>query len=426
MLFGEVDPAALILATVAAFIGLETILRPLCKHVRKPRKAYTQYYRRAMINADVFMGEGVVENDWILSIAVSKTAFMGLWSWNNTFANTLLDTPIGLGQWLLYPASLSGSGIFTAWALLLICPIWLLKAFYIKFVWVWLRVRVDAPEDFHIQILGNLIHTLSQYDVSLYGDRAQTVLTSLARSVLSPLGAGTLAFSKVGDAGVWTGVFYDLAKRLPVETTHEYQHLKVGQYRMSLRKGTFAIEISELEDILGCSATDRPHNIATMIRILLSHDVVQPIDLIISTWGLTQEQLYQIQFSCLVLQQDPIQRRLGKCHHWANRKVRLNRKLKKLAATSPWCECSFFCFCSLRGIMFAPPSKSYHNLDGVIISNDINRAARNHFLQNSGAVALAGRPVFEVFKNAPLVIVGNGSVDKRRAVVLQMLDVRDD
>jgi hypothetical protein len=100
MLFGEVDPAALILATVAAFIGLETILRPLCKHVRKPRKAYTQYYRRAMINADVFMGEGVVENDWILSIAVSKTAFMGLWSWNTNWSWAVASvSSLAIGIW---------------------------------------------------------------------------------------------------------------------------------------------------------------------------------------------------------------------------------------------------------------------------------------------------------------------------------------
>ncbi|KAG2179905.1 hypothetical protein INT43_003691 [Umbelopsis isabellina] len=388
MQFGEVDPAALILATVAVIIALETILRPLCKHVRKPRKAYTQFYRRAMIMADTMAAEEL-ESDWVLSLAISKTAFMGLWSWNNTFAETLLDTPIGLGQWMLYPASLSGSGIFTAWALLLICPIWLLKAIYIKFICVslkgivertqkfsiaaWLGVTVDVPVGFHIQVLENLIQTLSQYDDSLYGQRAQSVLSSLARSVSSPLGA----------------------------------------------------EVSDLPGVLGCSKTDRPRNIAKMVRILLSHDVVQPIDLIISTWGLTQEQLYQIQFSCMILQQDPIERRIVECKHWAKRNVRLNRKMKQLATTSPWCDCSNFCFCSLRGIMFAPPSKSYNNMTGVIISNNVARVAKNLSLRKAGAIALAGRPIFEVLKENPLVIVGEGSVDKRRAVVLQMHDIRD-
>ncbi|KAJ2960920.1 hypothetical protein NQZ79_g3779 [Umbelopsis isabellina] len=440
MLFGEVDPAAFVLATVAAIIGLETILRPLCKHVRKPRKAYTQFYRRAMILADVAMTTEELEGDWILSLAISKTAFMGLWSWNNAFADTLLDTPIGLGQWILYPASLSGSGIFTAWALLLICPIWLLKAIYIKFVWAslrgivdgthrfsiaaWLGVRVDVPVGFHIQVLGNLIQTLSQYDDSLYGWRAQSILSSLARSVSSPLGAGTLAFSKVGDTGVWTGVFYDLAKCLPVETSYDYQHVKVGQYRLSLKKNSFLVEVSDLPGVLGCAKTDRPRNIAKMVRILLSHDVVQPVDLIISTWGLTREQLHQIQFSCMILQQDTIERRLEKCKHWAKRNVRLNRKMKQLATTSPWCECSNFCFCSLRGIMFAPPSRSYNNMKGVIISNNVARAAKNPSLRKAGAIALAGRPVFEVLREKPLVIVGNGSVDRRRAVVLEMNEIR--
>lgn len=94
--FGSIDPAAFILALLALFIGMESVLKPLCGFVRVSRKAYTVVYRDSMILAGG--PSKIYDDDWILSVAISRTAFMGLWSWNNSHTADLVDTPIGLGQ----------------------------------------------------------------------------------------------------------------------------------------------------------------------------------------------------------------------------------------------------------------------------------------------------------------------------------------
>lgn len=222
--FGSIDPAAFIIALIALLIGLESILNPLCVYVRIPRAAYTIFYRESMIFS--YDPKTPSEYDWIVSIAVSRTAFFG-------------DTPIGLGQWLLYPISQIGSGILTALVLIIITPIWLLKFLYFKLISLSIFAMNDnTPLAFHQEVLGNLIWTLGKFD-SLYSKNAQGVLCRLALSMGFPLGDGTIAFSQVGSSGIWVGVFYDLSKYGCTESTDGYKHVMAGNVCLSLKTQQF-------------------------------------------------------------------------------------------------------------------------------------------------------------------------------------------
>jgi hypothetical protein len=434
--FGSIDPAAFILALVALFIGLESIVNPLCSYVRIPRHAYTTFYRSSMITA--YAPERPSEYDWILSIAISRTAFMGLWSWTNYHAYLLLDTPIGLGQWILYPISQTGSGTLTALVIAAVTPIWFIKLLYIKFMWLDVDFRTSkrnlsiaalvglsevTPIAFHLQILGNVIKTLGRYD-SLYGKAAQTVLSRLALSMAFPLGAGTLAFSQVGSSGVWTGVFYDLVKHGYLPSIPGYKDVMAGDVRLSLKDNTFEVDIPSLRSYVGCSYGSKHGDIGQMVRILISHGICDPIDGTISTWGLSREQLYQVRFTYVILQRDKsLERRLKNAQHWITRKIRLTKRLRSTSASSPWCDCHYFCFCSLRGIMFTPPLKLYHDVRGIIITNDVKRALRNSIIQDSGAIALTSdnKNAIELLKIALRVIVdGNAGRNSAAHTVLQL------
>lgn len=92
-----------------------------------------------------------------------------------------------------------------------------------------------TPIDFHLQVLGNVLKTLDRYD-SLFGETAQTLLSSLALSMRFPLGVGTLAFSRVEYAGIWIGVFYDLSKYGFLPSTPGYTNVMAGDIRLSLLK----------------------------------------------------------------------------------------------------------------------------------------------------------------------------------------------
>ncbi|CAO3663843.1 unnamed protein product [Umbelopsis ramanniana] len=295
--FGSIDPAAFILALLALFIGMESVLRPLCNHVRVPRKAYTLFYRDSMIFAHEPLK--AYDHDWILSIAISRTAFMGLWSWNNGHTAAMVDTPIGLGQWILYPMSQTGSGTLTALMIIVITPIWLIKFLY---------------------VLSNMILTLGHYDL-LYSETAKNALSQCALSLAFPLGAGTLAFSHVGSSGVWTGVFYDLAKFGYHNSPSGYKTVKAGNIQLSLKDGTFHVDIPALNSGVGCSAGSKHGDVAQMVRVLISHGLPDPVDLIISTWGLSRQQIDQIRFTHMMLQGDlTLERRFSSTKHWINQK----------------------------------------------------------------------------------------------------------
>jgi hypothetical protein len=424
--FGSIDPAAFILALLALFIGLDSVLKPLCNYVRVPRKAYTIFYRDSMIIAHE--SSKTYDHDWVLSIAVSRAAFMGLWSWNNWHTFGLIDTPIGLGQWILYPTSQTGSGTLTALMIIVITPIWLIKYLYIRLMLLIVKIdfhgqtrqiriskifglKFDTPTSFHLRVLNNMILTLGHYDL-LYSETAKNALSRCALSLRFPLGAGTLAFSHIGSSGSWTGVFYDLAKFGHQNSPSGYKTVKAGNIKLSLKDGSFLVSIPAFNAYVGCTAGSKHGDVAQMVRVLISHGLSDPIDLIISTWGISRQQIDQIRFTHMMLQGDlTLKRRFSSTKHWINRKVRLTKKLRRLSATSPWCDCRRVCYCSLLGIMLTPPLKRYHNVRGAIVTNDVNRAVNSQVIKNSGAVILDNKIAVELLEDVSLVLVGNHTRD---------------
>lgn len=109
-----------------------------------------------------------------------------------------------------------------------ITPIWLIQFLYVRFMSSIVKIdlhgptrqirvskvfglKSNTPTSFHLQVLGSMILTLGHYDL-LYSETAENALCRCALSFQFPLGAGTLVFLHVQSFGVWTGVFYDLAK----------------------------------------------------------------------------------------------------------------------------------------------------------------------------------------------------------------------
>jgi hypothetical protein len=195
-----------------------------------------------------------------------------------------------------------------------------------------------------------------------------------------------------------------------------------GKFQLILEDNTFSVDIPALNSSVGCSARSKHGDIGQMVRILISHGLSDPIDLIISTWGLSYQQVNQIRFIHMALQQDTsLLRRLSSAKHWINQKIRLTKNIRKLSASSPWCNCHGYCFCSLRGIMLTPPLKVYHNVRGIIITNDVNRAVASVVIQNSGAVIFSDKTAFELLETAPLVLVdGNTSYTHGAYTVIRL------
>jgi hypothetical protein len=426
--FGSIDPAALIIALIALFVGLESILHPLCNYVRIPRQAYTEFYRDSMIFS--YGADEQYDHDWLLSLAVSKAASTRIWTWNNYHAYALMDSPIGFGQWILYRTSQSGSGILTAFMLLLITPIWAIKIAVTRLMLtpiksplssqkgsVWLGELIGledkTPMQFHLHVVANIIKVLHT-NSSLYGSTAQELLSSLALSHHYVLGPATLAFSAVGSSGIWTGVWYDLSKYGVSENTNGFLDVTAGNVRLSLHKGTFVVDIPQCRASVGCSKLSKHKDTSQMIRILLSHGVTAPIDQIISNWGITQQQLYQVRFTLAVLSVDKRTDHMLQPAppHWTYRKVRLDRKLRKLSSFSPWCICrkTNACFCSLKNIMFIPHAKDYSGFRGLLLCQNEQQTLRSTPVQLSHGIALAGGDAVATLKVTDLVIVGNQSL----------------
>lgn len=419
--FGTVDPAAFVFAIVALLVALEALLAPLRGYVQRPRKAYTEFYRDSMIFSHEPNAKS--EYDYILSLAVSKTVFFSMWSWCNGHAIYLMDTPIGFAQWILYPAAQSGSALLVAIIIIMVTPYWIFKFAFVRLVLLSFRMsrhkqsqRVfignlfglewDTSQQFHRQVLGNIIFILDRYS-SPYGIVAQEVLSRLALSMNFPLGGGTLAFAKAGSSGIWTGVWHDLSVNGASETTPGYLDVMAGNVVLQLQKGTCDVHIPSIRSYLGCSKGSRHDDTGKMIRILLSHGIVTPIDWIVDTWGITSQQLKQVRFTHTALQRDTsLIRRLHSAKHWTNRKVVLGKKLSKLVETSPWCDCYNFCFCSLRGIMLTPPVSDYQNFRGVVVCSDEDRTMENAIIQQAGAKPLAGRNAVDLLESVPLLVAG--------------------
>lgn len=375
--FGTVDPAAFVLALVAILIAIESLLSPICEYARRPRWAFTTYYKRSIIHCYDYK---TAKYDYILSVAVSKAVFSGLWTCSSRHTYILMDSPIGFGQWLLYPVSQTGSGILTSLLIALITPVWAVKKMWIRFLLMRIRsprtmgqeigFPIELPAAFHCHILGHILASdtsVTSYSKSSFDEEAvQGLLTQLASSSDYILGPATLAFSNVEYPGIWTGVWFDLQPFGVWENAlfldFKHKHVMAGNMQLCMPSGSLEVWVLSSSTIgidgviKGCSRHTRFSDKAKTIRILLSHGIVDPIDIIISMCGVTEHELRLVRFTHAILELDSsIPRGLKSTNHWIVCKTRIPRKLKKLASTSPWCSCIDYCLCSLRGIMFAAP-----------------------------------------------------------------------